>query len=977
MSTADPDAVRQRRHAEAADAWVRGRKALNAGDLATALFWLERVGRIAPQDPRAAFERALTLAAIQDPAAEPALHAIATAHDLAGAWLALARVRWRAHDRSGAATALATLFQRHELPDDPDLAAFAAAVAEAAGAPGWCAIADGALALHAATPTIRADGVECPGLPRKLAHISTLQIEAAGIPLLGSTLNLATLRRTGGIAHAERGGITGWVTHPAAPDRAPKLELIDRHGTSRAIHPRRRLPPDAPAWFLPRHAFRIGAKVLQGLQPPFRIVTPDGTLLHGTPLDPAMLTDLAPFRARSRPRTKPATAGLCAVMPVYRNAAATLAALRSLYAALGPKRVGTVPIVVVDDASPEPDLVRMIDAEHQVGRIHLRRHRHNRGFPGAANAGISAARRLLPGCDILLLNADILIPPGAPARLQAALYASDAIASATPLSNEATILSYPAPQGGNPPPDLAATIRLDRLARRANPAGIVEIPTAIGFCMAIRHDALDATGRFDQRLFAQGYGEENDWCRRAAALGFRHVGVPGVYVAHHANTSFGAAASSLCARNLTILERRHPGYHALIAAHHADDPLQPARFRLDRARFQSATSGTGAVVLVSHDHGGGIARVIAARMASLRAAGLRPILIQPDFSDPASRASFIGTARLTDDAPQDYPNLCYAMPDRFAALVALLRRETVRHVEFHHTLGHHPIIRDLATALDVPAEHIIHDYASFCKRVNLIGPARRYCGEPDVAGCDACIAAAGSELTDPISPAALVTRSRAEFRAARRISVPSADVQARLQRHFPGIKPTITPWEDDTAPLALRAPPTAGARLIAVVGGIGPAKGFDVLLDCARDAASNNLPLRFVLIGTSEDDAALIATGRVLITGAYQEGEAAGLIARSGAQLGFLPSIWPETWCFALSEAWRGGLYVVGFDLGAPAARIKATGRGFLLPLGLPTARINQTLLAWRPNLGNLNNRIQPLMSSAPAPTPADANQPS
>jgi GT2 family glycosyltransferase/glycosyltransferase involved in cell wall biosynthesis len=966
LTVAEPNAVQQRRYAEAADAWARGRESLNAGDRSSARFWLERVGRIAPQDPRPRYELALILAATHDKIAEVMLASIASEYDLAGAWLALARVRWREGDQAGAAAALITCLQRYEIPDDADFATFASTVSHATGKPGWCGIAAGALIIHAAAPRIRADGATQHTVPRNLTGIAMLTIDVAACEVLASPLDLRLLRRIGGIAAAEAGAIVGWAVHPAAPERAPLLRLIDDAGVQRTIKPRRILPPDAPAWFLPRHAFRVSRAALHGLQPPFRIVGPDGNTLSGTPIDPALIAALKPFKSRKEHPKRPSRARLCVVMPVFRNTEATRASLQSLYRATG----RTTPIMVVDDASPEPELVRMIDAEYAAGRITLRRHRSNQGFPRAANAGINIAQRLYPGCDILLLNADILMPPGAPARLHAALYADCAIASATPLSNAATILSYPSRQGGNPLPDLAATIALDGQARQVNRAAVVDIPTAIGFCMAIRHDAWRAVGRFDQRLFAQGYGEENDWCRRAAGRGFRHVAVPGVFVAHHASASFGATGSALCARNLTVLEQRHPGYHALVAAHHAADPLGPARFRLDRARFRANTGPGGAVVLVSHDHGGGIARVIDARMASLRAAGIRPILLQPDFTDPATRETFVGAARLTDGAPTDYPNLCYKLPSQWRALVALLNGQTVGHVEFHHTLGHHPIIRELATALTVPAEQIIHDYASFCKRVNLIGSARRYCGEPNVAGCDACLAIAGSELTDPIPPAELIARSHVELLAARRVSVPSADAQARLQRHFPGIKATITSWENDDVPVSLRPPPDHGARLVAVVGGIGPAKGFDVLLDCARHAAAAKLPLQFVVIGTSEDDAALIATGRVKITGAYHEGEAAALIERCGAHLAFLPSIWPETWCFALSEAWRGGLFVVGFDLGAQASRIKATERGFLMPLGLPTERINQTLLAWRPNMGNLNNRIQPLISSAPTANP-------
>jgi hypothetical protein len=37
---------------------------------------------------------------------------------------------------------------------------------------------------------------------------------------------------------------------------------------------------------------------------------------------------------------------------------------------------------------------------------------------------------------------------------------------------------------------------------------------------------------------------------------------------------------------------------------------------------------------------------------------------------------------------------------------------------------------------------------------------------------------------------------------------------------------------------------------------------------------------------------------------------------------------------------------VAAFDFGAPAARIRDTGRGFLLPLGLPPRGINNALVA-------------------------------
>ena len=104
-----------------------------------------------------------------------------------------------------------------------------------------------------------------------------------------------------------------------------------------------------------------------------------------------------------------------------------------------------------------------------------------------------------------------------------------------------------------------------------------------------------------------------------------------------------------------------------------------------------------------------------------------------------------------------------------------------------------------------------------------------------------------------------------------------------------------------------------------------------------------------MIAGASLDDEKLLETGRIFITGPYRPAELPELLAGLRADLAFIPSIRPETWCFTLTEAWQAGLYTMAFDLGAQAERIAATGNGALLPLGLPPSRINDALLSWCP----------------------------
>jgi GT2 family glycosyltransferase/glycosyltransferase involved in cell wall biosynthesis len=905
--------------ASAAAAWRRGQDLAVQGDFAAAILWLARAIRLAPGDPRIVLELADARLALGGAAqfrlAAEAFEALAARYDFVPAWLGLLTA-WRLLGEHGqAAVTLATLLSRHCIPDDPDFAQVAAGVATSAGFDGWSGVLPGG-AIH--------------------------RVAASA---LGPPFDMQTIERVEGIVSIADGALIGWATRPAAPAIPPALTLMDAAGARLGVSCGQVLPPDDAAPFATRHSFAVPASRLRGLTPPFRIVGRNGADLFGSPADPGAEACVVPVPAiycGAPVLVLPKRAKLAVVMPVFRDLAGTRAALDSLLAAAP----AATKIILVNDATPEPALAAWL-ATLSRQKIQVISFEMNRGFPAAANAGIAAA----PGRDILLLNSDTLIPAGAIEALIEAAYSSPEIGTATPLSNDATILSYPEAAGRNKMPDLEETTRLNRLAANGG-GGTIEIPTAVGFCMFIRHDCLRRTGLFRGDIFAQGYGEENDFCLRARHAGYRHVAATGAYVAHRGGVSFRAAGRALNARNAAILARLHPGYDELIAAFIAADPIAPSRQALDAARFAAGRGSDGAVLLISHDHGGGIARIVARDMQAIRASGKRPILLFPSTPPDPKNTPFPWPAELTEGQPGDYPNLRFTLPERMPELLALLRAETIGHVVLHHSLGLDPSVRTIATALGVAQDIVLHDYASFCPRITLLTTAtkdepQRYCGEPNLDGCIACIARLGDETFEGIPPQALVARSAAEFAAARRIITPSADAAARISRHFPKIRPVVTAWEPE-APARLR-PPHNDVRRIAVIGGIGPAKGYDVLLDCARNAAARNLPLEFLIAGRSAKDEPLLETGKIFITGPYREGEAQTLITSLGADLAFLPSIWPETWCFALSEAWAAGLYAIAFNLGAQAARIAATGRGALLPLGLPIPRINDALLAWRP----------------------------
>ncbi len=980
---------------QAQQALHAGERLLHDSNAAAALPWLERACRLAPDNDTALLPYALALLALGDPRAVEPFARLAARHDVREVWLGLAAARHRLGETDAAAVALAALLTGHAVPEDAEAPGLADIIAARAGAAGWCGLRSSGAVL--ARPLdgrgkleILADGARLRA-GRVPQGVATLTVTCDGRHLLGSPIAVARIRRIEGFVTMRDGGLEGWAWYPGDAGRDPTLLLRAATGQGRGL----RIVASDLGMAVPRplsrpRRFVVEAARLAGIDGPVSLQGSDGRELTGSPLDPgherraaaaaaALVARALPVRGRAAREVPwlPTPAGVAGhpaaasrrprrsvavVVPAYRGSEMTLACLAAVRAT-APARTT---VIVVDDASPEPALSAALDDLARRRLIVLHRHAANQGFPAAVNAGLRLAAGLAGRPDIVLLNSDTIPAEGWLATLRAAVHGAGDIGTAAPLSNDASILTYPDPAAPAPAPAGADLAALGNLAARTHGVASVDIPTSVGFCMYIRRECLNATGLLRTDVFGQGYGEENDFCLRARHLGWRHVAVPGAYVAHLSGQSFGDARAHLLARNLDVLERLHPGYGALIAGWQATDPLAEARRALDAARWagrpgRSAARGKRAaarpVVIVTHDGGGGVERAVRERCAALRAQGrgtilLRPVVDRSGGEESLSRRYLPGLCAVGEGPDGGFPNLRFKLPEAFDALAALLRAERPAWLEVHHLHGHDHSIVGLSAALRIPYEVRVHDYAWICARINLVGTDRRYCGEPDVGACVACIADAGSALEESIAPAALRHRSAGDLARARLVTVPSRDTAARLRRHFPALSMDVAPHETDTDLPPLREIPP-GPRRVAVIGAIGIAKGYEALLACARDAAARDLALSFIVVGHTEDDDRLLATGRVFVTGPYLESEAVALIRRHAAQLAWLPSVWPETWCYALGEALRAGLPVVAFDLGAQAERLRATGRGMLLPLGLPAAAINNALLALRTHAGD------------------------
>ena len=618
------------------------------------------------------------------------------------------------------------------------------------------------------------------------------------------------------------------------------------------------------------------------------------------------------------------------VVTVYGNYHGTLACIESLLASTLPE--GTE-IVVVDDATPDPHLREALIGLARDHRITLLTNLRNLGFPGAANKGM----RLHPAKDVVLLNSDTEVFGDWLERMRHAAYSADDIGTVTPLCETDSITAYP--WDAEASDKSIRPVDIDRIAREVNAGTTVDLPVGVGFCLYLRRDCLNEIGELDETSFGKGYGEEADLCLRARKLGWRSVASADVFVSHDGGRSYGKQMKELSViRNGRILSALHPGYASLVEEFFATDPLLSARRAVDMMLLRERADSP--VLLMTLSLPGGVEKHVSERQAKLAASGHTVLVLRPAESDGAPATVNISVASL------GMKSLSFDVPRDLDLLRGFLHSLDLSSIEIHHFLETPAPILELAVSLGVPYDAYVHDYVWICPRVTLIGGSGQYCGEPPVSACEDCIRMHGSGLESSLTVEGLRTRSSRILGAARRVVAPSQDTRQRLAGYFPDLEVDVVPWESGIQSIPRTAVTAVkGSTRVAIIGAIGIQKGYQVLLDCARDAARRDLDIEFVVIGYTHDDQSLLGTGKVFITGLYHEGEVDELLGREQCNVAFFPSVWPETWCYSLTHAISWGLPVLSYDHGAQAERLRAYGAAELVPLSATAESLNDSLI--------------------------------
>ncbi|TCP16256.1 GT2 family glycosyltransferase [Simplicispira metamorpha] len=595
------------------------------------------------------------------------------------------------------------------------------------------------------------------------------------------------------------------------------------------------------------------------------------------------------------------------IVPVYRGLADTQLCVNSVLASTcaTPYR-----LVIINDASPEPEVTTWLrERAAQEPRITLLENPENLGFVGTVNRGMA----LSDSHDVLLLNSDTEVANDWLDRIRRAAYSDRKVASVTPFSNNATICSYPKFCQDNRLPRGYDTARMDALCAQTNPGAVVDVPTGVGFCMYIRRDCLAQVGLFDTTHFGKGYGEENDFCQRAAQAGWRNLHLLDTFVLHTGGVSFGASKSPREQAAMETLRRLHPHYETDVQTFVVQDPARPYRHALDFARMRA--SALPRILTVLHNAGGGTRRHTEELATYLH--------------DKVISLSLIPLAdhmvRLTWNSPHEALCQTYHWPTQSQELLTTLRSIGVCHMHYHHLLGVNPEIMLIPTQLGITYDFTAHDYYAACPQISLTDSGHNYCGERGLAQCSACLAQRPAPTTETIEDWRL--RHRLFLRNARYLLTPSRDAAERLHRYFPSARLRFAPHLDIAADSTLPPPqprrlaPGAYLRVL-VIGAVNEIKGANTLEATAFQAAQNASPLEFHLVGYAHRPLQTQPHASLTIHGAYADSDLPRLLERLRPDIVWFPARWPETYSYTLSACLLAGVPIMAPNLGAFPERL-------------------------------------------------------
>ncbi len=234
-------------------------------------------------------------------------------------------------------------------------------------------------------------------------------------------------------------------------------------------------------------------------------------------------------------------------------------------------------------------------------------------------------------------------------------------------------------------------------------------------------------------------------------------------------------------------------------------------------------------------------------------------------------------------------------------------------------------------------EFCVHDYYPLCPYLNMLSEDLQLCDDRSETECDQCIQKPRYAFY-PHTPTFSIHQWRKEylrlFQNCDRLLFFSEDTLARYKRFLPELEEIAEQIElRPHKPIHSFAPlPLSGDQgmVIGVIGSISDQKGAAQVIALANFLEERKLPAKLIVIG--EMLTLLPKPPFLKITGRYPHEKLPEIVLENHINVGWFPSVAPETFSFVAQEMMQMGIPSACFNIGAPRDRFSKWEKGAIIP---------------------------------------------
>jgi len=591
-------------------------------------------------------------------------------------------------------------------------------------------------------------------------------------------------------------------------------------------------------------------------------------------------------------------------------------------------------LIIINDCSPDFKIKPFLETYSNYPNITLIHNDTNIGFTASVNKGICLSEN-----HIVLLNSDTEVPPKWLSRLIYPIIKDDKIATVTPFSNCATILSFPK-IGDNPIFENLSVEGIDNIVKNALNPNIIEIPCGVGFCMAINKKTIKEIGLLDEIRFAKGYGEEVDFCRRAIKKGYKNVLTTNLFVYHKHGGSFDPALKSkLLISHQKTIDLLYPKFVPDVLNFIKHSILNEIRVLL--LLISCSKVAKESIIYFDHELGGGANQYTDRFVEENKNSNLVIVL---SFIHPIYNPSTYFVARYHY---KDYNGVIHfkSMDEMGSLFNYIIPNKIIigSLITFGDTEKIMNLIKKIKTKHGCNVTYLIHDYHSICQSFNLMYLNQTFCNIPPNEKCINCL------NNSNLSPVLFNNKLKniSDYRLlwftlfttivdeiiCFTSSAKNLLLKAYLELDSEKIK--IIPHRVDDYKLekfklintiSYEKATKKDKLVIGILGHIhSNAKGLKVVYELNKLIKKNKYNVELFLIGKIPND---IKCKKIKNSGFYEIGSLHNIIKEKKINAFFIPSVWPETFSYTTAEAILSELPVFCFNLGGQADQTRNYEKG-------------------------------------------------